>query len=156
MEQYNLLLSEICIFRKQLDLTTTIITAGSLPSIISRMQCLFIESPVILLYAMFSLNSFGFSIKSLFDFKHLPQFLEEKKFKGSLLQVVELCRLFNKGRLTKINLVFSLFKKIRVKLFQKNYKAELIKKVCVSEINGNFSFFYVVTLCDCILQKIIL
>lgn len=123
MEYYNLLLSEICIFRKQFVLPTSTITKGNLPSIISRMQCLFIESPVVLLYTIFSMNSLGFGIKSFFDSKFLRQFLEEKKFKGFLLQVSESSRLFNDG------LVFSIFKKIRVILFQKNYKADSIKKI---------------------------
>jgi len=136
IEYYNLLLSEICIFRKQLVLPTSIITAVSLPSIISRMQCLFIESPVVLLYTIFSMNSLGFGIKSFFDFKFLCRFLEEKQFKGFLLQVSEYCRLFNEGYLLRqrvslnnVGLVFSLLKKIRVKLFQKNYKADSIKKI---------------------------
>jgi hypothetical protein len=127
--QYNLLVSEILNFRKNLleaYFNKSIrVTQKNIPHVITKLQRLFIESPSILLLSIIETKNNTKKLKSNVKF-----------YNPSLVDV--------------------LLKKILIKTIQKNYKAQAIKRVWINKKNSfEVKPLEIYTLRDCILQKII-
>lgn len=182
--QYNLLVSEILNFRKNsLEISSDEffrITQINMPHLITKLQCWFIESPCISLLSILEIKKnkgsqsggFGkYKFKNLyFEKKSLQlQRLKGTKFaiskkklplemmpKNCLLSEDETKELELNVKSYNSSLIDILLKKTLIKTMQKNYKAQVVKRVWIDKKN---SFegrpLGIPTLRDRILQKII-
>jgi hypothetical protein len=182
--QYNLLVSEILHFRKVL-LETSFnesdrIIQKNMPPLITKLQCLFVESSFISLLSILEIKQNKGSYYGGYGKYKFKNFQYEKKilqlkclkrttcYKSKKLLPLEMipknCKLSEdvieelklKVQLYNDSLIDSLLKKTLVKTMQKNYKAQSAKRVLVSNKNScGGKSLEIFTLRERILQKII-
>jgi hypothetical protein len=182
--EYNLLVSEILDFRKNLLKTNcnkfVRATQNNMPHLIIKLQCLFIESPWVSLLSILQIKKnkdSKFEGVGAYKFKNInlgKKKLQYERLKGTKLAVSEKklplermlkdCQLPNDGinklklgvELDNLALIDVLLKKTLIKIIQKNYKAQPVKKVWVNKKNSfEARPLGIPTLRDRILQKII-
>lgn len=151
----------------------------NIPYLVIKLQCWFIESPIISLLSIFHMDKKRFQLESFEKYK-FKNFNSKKKFvqqrclkkincvrsnkKLSLQRMLQNCGLSENemGKL-KINvksysssLIKLLLKKILIKIIQQNYKAQSLKRVQVNKKNKlEGKLLNIFTLRDRILQKIL-
>lgn len=162
--EYNLLVSEILDFRKNLLETNSNkffrITQNNMPHLIIKLQCLFIESPWVSLLSIIEIKknkgfkSGGVEKYKFKNFNSEKKKLQSERLKGTKFAVskkklpLEMmpkdCQL-SKDDINKLELGVELYNlalidvllnKTLIKTMQKNYKAQLIKRVWVDKKNS--------------------
>lgn len=173
LNQYNLLISEICTFLKRIDSTQKIIQK-SLPHLIQKLQCIFIESPVFSLYSVLFVKSnksfinFGLGKWSFLNFEAKKYTLKKLKYKSACYVYFKKCfakfwsfekeliKLKHKIKSHNHKLIIELVKNTLIKTIQKNYKSGVVLRLWISKQNSDkYQSLSISNLKDCILQKII-
>jgi hypothetical protein len=155
--EYNLLVSEILDFRKNLLETSSNefirITQNNIPHLIIKLQCLFIESPSVSLLSILEIkknkgsNSGGIGKYKFKSLNSEKKKLQSERLKGTsfaiskkklpLEMMPKKCQLSDDD-VKKLNLAVEsynldliniLLKKTLIKTIQKNYKSQSVKRV---------------------------
>lgn len=182
--EYNLLVSEILDFRKNLLETNSNesirITQNNIPHLIIKLQCLFIESPLVSLLSILEIkknkgsNSGGVGKYKFKNLNFEKKKLQSERLKGTkfaiskknlpLEMMPKTCQLSGDEikkleldvELYNLDLIDILLKKTLIKTIQKNYKGQSVKRVWIDKKNSlDGRPLGIPTLRDRVLQKIV-
>lgn len=179
LEEYNLIVTKLLVIN--LNRLGERVTQQNLPNELEKLQCLFIESFSIAIYAINDIKSASDSKTSGSDsirFKSKAEFLKDIqkkrliktryffstksiKIKKDLPKIVK-DNIAEDSRLAEqlaaeynSKLQLELIKKVNIKSIRKNYKSKSTKRIWVQESNSKAKPLDIVSLRDRVLQKII-